>query len=128
MPAGNRSRAGARRTQPRRRHSPRSSSRSAAQDVLQPEPVRQRVVLAQLDAGPVDRAVRERDVRKDEQPGGAGIGIGIGGRGLDERLTVTGCSTRANGTNGIFAALGRYGGAHRRARRRPSLAGHARQR
>ena len=42
-----------------------------------------------------------------EQPGGAGIGIGIGGWGLDERLTVTGCTARANGTNGIFVELQR---------------------
>jgi hypothetical protein len=37
--------------------------------------------------------------------GGAGIGIGIGGWGATERLTVTACTTIRNGTNGIFFEL-----------------------
>jgi hypothetical protein len=51
----------------------------------------------------------ERCGRMDrgDQPGGAGIGIGIGGWTLDERLTVTGCTATANGTNGIFVELQR---------------------
>ncbi|WP_327011753.1 right-handed parallel beta-helix repeat-containing protein [Dactylosporangium sp. NBC_01737] len=40
-----------------------------------------------------------------EEMGGAGIGIGIGGWGDTERLTITGCSTVGNGTNGIFVEL-----------------------
>ena len=39
------------------------------------------------------------------QMGGAGIGIGIGGWGASERLTVTGCTRVGNGTNGIFVEL-----------------------
>ncbi|MFF0462547.1 right-handed parallel beta-helix repeat-containing protein [Streptomyces mexicanus] len=40
-----------------------------------------------------------------EQMGGAGIGIGIGGWGRVERLTVTACTATGNGTNGIFLEL-----------------------
>jgi hypothetical protein len=39
------------------------------------------------------------------QPGGAGIGIGIGGWGDVERLAVTNCSTVGNGRSGIFVEL-----------------------
>ena len=39
------------------------------------------------------------------QWGGAGIGIGIGGWGPSERLTITACTTVGNGTNGIFVEL-----------------------
>lgn len=37
--------------------------------------------------------------------GGAGIGIGIGGWGVTERLTVSACTALRNGTNGIFVEL-----------------------
>jgi hypothetical protein len=40
-----------------------------------------------------------------EWMGGAGIGIGTGGWGSMERLTVTACTTVRNGTNGIFVEL-----------------------
>ncbi|GGY99415.1 right-handed parallel beta-helix repeat-containing protein [Streptomyces poonensis] len=40
-----------------------------------------------------------------EKMGGAGIGIGIGGWGAVERLTVTACTAIGNGTNGIFVEL-----------------------
>lgn len=40
-----------------------------------------------------------------QQKGGAGIGIGIGGWGPSERLTITGCTAVGNGTNGIFLEL-----------------------
>jgi hypothetical protein len=40
-----------------------------------------------------------------EEMGGAGIGIGIGGWGDTERLTITACTTVGNGTNGIFVEL-----------------------
>lgn len=55
----------------------------------------------------VDAVLAERCGRLDngEQPGGAGIGIGIGGWGTTERLTVTACTARGNGTNGIFIEL-----------------------
>jgi hypothetical protein len=39
--------------------------------------------------------------------GGAGIGIGIGGWGTTERLTITACTAVGNGTNGIFVELQR---------------------
>ncbi|NGO09862.1 right-handed parallel beta-helix repeat-containing protein [Streptomyces sp. HC44] len=42
-----------------------------------------------------------------EEMGGAGIGIGIGGWGGVERLTVTACTAIGNGTNGIFVELQR---------------------
>ena len=55
----------------------------------------------------VDAVLAERCGRLDngEQPGGAVIGIGIGGWGITERLTVTACTARGNGTNGIFIEL-----------------------
>ncbi|NJC86381.1 right-handed parallel beta-helix repeat-containing protein [Planosporangium mesophilum] len=37
--------------------------------------------------------------------GGAGIGIGVGGWGATERLTITACTTIRNGTSGIFMEL-----------------------
>lgn len=37
--------------------------------------------------------------------GGAGIGIGIGGWGDSERLTIANCTAIGNGTNGIFLEL-----------------------
>ncbi|MFF0655269.1 right-handed parallel beta-helix repeat-containing protein [Micromonospora tulbaghiae] len=40
-----------------------------------------------------------------DQMGGAGIGVGIGGWGDVERLTITNCTTIGNGTNGIFLEL-----------------------
>jgi hypothetical protein len=42
-----------------------------------------------------------------EEMGGAGIGVGIGGWGTVERLTITNCTTLGNGTNGIFLELQR---------------------
>ncbi|MGC9669486.1 right-handed parallel beta-helix repeat-containing protein [Planosporangium sp. 12N6] len=39
------------------------------------------------------------------QMGGAGIGIGIGGWGDVERLSISSCTTIGNGTNGIFVEL-----------------------
>ncbi|GGP79455.1 right-handed parallel beta-helix repeat-containing protein [Streptosporangium pseudovulgare] len=55
----------------------------------------------------VDAVLAERCGRLDtgEEAGGAGIGIGIGGWGGTERLTVTSCTARGNGTNGIFLEL-----------------------
>ncbi|MEV5548242.1 right-handed parallel beta-helix repeat-containing protein [Streptomyces sp. NPDC052309] len=40
-----------------------------------------------------------------EKMGGAGIGIGVGGWGPVERLSVTACVATGNGTNGIFLEL-----------------------
>ncbi|MFG1951825.1 right-handed parallel beta-helix repeat-containing protein [Micromonospora sp. NPDC048830] len=40
-----------------------------------------------------------------EEMGGAGIGVGIGGWGTVERLTIANCTTVGNGTNGIFLEL-----------------------
>ncbi|GAB2942144.1 right-handed parallel beta-helix repeat-containing protein [Micromonospora polyrhachis] len=40
-----------------------------------------------------------------DQMGGAGIGIGVGGWGATERLTITACTAIGNGTNGIFLEL-----------------------
>ncbi|MGC9666120.1 right-handed parallel beta-helix repeat-containing protein [Planosporangium sp. 12N6] len=40
-----------------------------------------------------------------EWMGGAGLGIGIGGWGTSERLTISACTTVRNGTNGIFFEL-----------------------
>ncbi|WBB67449.1 right-handed parallel beta-helix repeat-containing protein [Micromonospora sp. WMMD812] len=40
-----------------------------------------------------------------QEIGGAGIGIGIGGWGDVERLTIANCTTVGNGTNGIFLEL-----------------------
>ncbi|NJC73299.1 right-handed parallel beta-helix repeat-containing protein [Planosporangium thailandense] len=42
---------------------------------------------------------------RGDQMGGAGIGIGVGGWGDIERLTIWGCATIGNGTNGIFVEL-----------------------
>jgi hypothetical protein len=42
-----------------------------------------------------------------EEMGGAGIGIGIGGWGGIERLTITDCTAVGNGTNGIFVEMQR---------------------
>ncbi|MFI2645438.1 right-handed parallel beta-helix repeat-containing protein [Streptomyces sp. NPDC018610] len=55
----------------------------------------------------VEGVLAERCGRQDsgEQMGGAGIGIGIGGWGRVERLTVTACTAVGNGTNGIFLEL-----------------------
>ncbi|GAA1823288.1 right-handed parallel beta-helix repeat-containing protein [Planosporangium flavigriseum] len=39
------------------------------------------------------------------QIGGAGIGIGVGGWGATERLTIANCTAVDNGTNGIFLEL-----------------------
>jgi hypothetical protein len=45
--------------------------------------------------------------RRDDgrEMGGAGIGIGIGGWGDEERLLVTGCTATHNSTHGIFVEL-----------------------
>ena len=40
-----------------------------------------------------------------EQPGGAGIGIGVGGWEGIERMNVTDCIAHGNATNGIFVEL-----------------------
>ncbi|MGS2615469.1 right-handed parallel beta-helix repeat-containing protein [Micromonospora sp. LZ34] len=40
-----------------------------------------------------------------EEMGGAGIGVGIGGWGAVERLTIANCTALGNGTNGIFLEL-----------------------
>jgi hypothetical protein len=40
-----------------------------------------------------------------EEMGGAGFGIGIGGWGGIERLTITDCTAVGNGTNGIFVEM-----------------------
>ncbi|MGC0327789.1 hypothetical protein RKD23_000779 [Streptomyces sp. SAI-170] len=55
----------------------------------------------------VEAVLAERCGRQDpgECMGGAGIGIGIGGWGAVERLTVTACTAIGNGTNGIFVEL-----------------------
>ncbi|MEU6476408.1 right-handed parallel beta-helix repeat-containing protein [Streptomyces sp. NPDC047017] len=55
----------------------------------------------------VEGVLAERCGRQDsgEQMGGAGLGIGIGGWGPVERLTVTACTATGNGTNGIFLEL-----------------------
>nr|BFE61976.1 hypothetical protein GCM10020063_065020 [Dactylosporangium thailandense] len=55
----------------------------------------------------VERVVAVHCGRLDTgwEKGGAGIGIGVGGWGTVERLTVTECVTRRNGTNGIFVEL-----------------------
>jgi hypothetical protein len=50
-------------------------------------------------------AVRCGRLDNGEQMGGAGIGIGIGGWGDIERLTITDCTAIGNGTNGIFVEL-----------------------
>lgn len=55
----------------------------------------------------VEGVLAERCGRQDpgEEMGGAGIGIGVGGWGPVERLAVTDCTARGNGTNGIFLEL-----------------------
>lgn len=55
----------------------------------------------------VEGVLAERCGRQDpgEKMGGAGIGIGVGGWGPVERLAVTDCTARGNGTNGIFLEL-----------------------
>lgn len=40
-----------------------------------------------------------------EEMGGAGIGVGVGGWGEVERLTIANCTAIGNGTNGIFLEL-----------------------
>ncbi|MBQ1088946.1 right-handed parallel beta-helix repeat-containing protein [Streptomyces sp. B93] len=55
----------------------------------------------------VEGVLAARCGRQDpgDRMGGAGIGIGIGGWGMVERLTVTSCTAIGNGTNGIFVEL-----------------------
>ncbi|MGW0191382.1 right-handed parallel beta-helix repeat-containing protein [Streptomyces sp. NPDC003362] len=55
----------------------------------------------------VEGVLAERCGRQDpgEKMGGAGIGIGVGGWGPSERLTITSCTAVGNGTNGIFLEL-----------------------
>ncbi|MFE1861604.1 right-handed parallel beta-helix repeat-containing protein [Streptomyces anandii] len=55
----------------------------------------------------VEGVLAQRCGRQDsgEQMGGAGIGIGVGGWGRVERLTVTACTATGNGTNGVFVEL-----------------------
>ncbi|MFJ8701534.1 right-handed parallel beta-helix repeat-containing protein [Streptomyces ardesiacus] len=55
----------------------------------------------------VEGVLTERCGRQDpgQDMGGAGIGIGVGGWGPVERLAVTDCTARGNGTNGIFLEL-----------------------
>ena len=50
-------------------------------------------------------AIRCGRLDTGQQKGGAGIGIGIGGWGASERLTITACTAVGNGTNGIFLEL-----------------------
>jgi hypothetical protein len=55
----------------------------------------------------VERILAEGCGRLDTgwEKGGAGIGIGVGGWGAVERLTISSCVTLRNGTNGIFLEL-----------------------
>ncbi|GGZ91645.1 right-handed parallel beta-helix repeat-containing protein [Streptomyces echinoruber] len=55
----------------------------------------------------VEGVLAERCGRQDpgEAMGGAGIGIGVGGWGAVERLTITACTAVGNTTNGIFLEL-----------------------
>ncbi len=50
-------------------------------------------------------AVRCGRLDDGEQMGGAGIGVGVGGWGTTERLTISACTTVGNTTNGIFLEL-----------------------
>lgn len=60
-----------------------------------------------LQDGIVDGVVAVGCGRQNDgtQPGGAGIGIGIGGWGAVERTTIANCTAVANGTHGIFVEL-----------------------
>ncbi|MFI7407372.1 right-handed parallel beta-helix repeat-containing protein [Streptomyces sp. NPDC049627] len=55
----------------------------------------------------VEGVLAARCGRQDpgDRMGGAGLGIGIGGWGMVERLTLTACTALGNGTNGIFVEL-----------------------
>ena len=55
----------------------------------------------------VEGVLAARCGRQDpgDKMGGAGLGIGIGGWGMVERLTLTACTALGNGTNGIFVEL-----------------------
>lgn len=55
----------------------------------------------------IDRVVAVGNGRLNDgtQPGGAGIGIGIGGWGDVERTTIVNCIARGNGAHGIFVEL-----------------------
>lgn len=55
----------------------------------------------------IDAVLVERCGRGDDggQPGGAGIGVGIGGWGMTERLTITACTARGNAVSGVFVEL-----------------------
>ncbi|WP_240926111.1 right-handed parallel beta-helix repeat-containing protein [Streptomyces sp. JB150] len=55
----------------------------------------------------VEGVLAQRCGRQDPggQMGGAGLGIGVGGWGPVERLTVSDCTAVGNGTNGIFLEL-----------------------
>ncbi|MFI6007486.1 right-handed parallel beta-helix repeat-containing protein [Streptomyces sp. NPDC051243] len=55
----------------------------------------------------VEGVLAARCGRQDpgDRMGGAGLGIGIGGWGMVERLTLTACTAVGNGTNGIFVEL-----------------------
>lgn len=50
-------------------------------------------------------AVRCGRLDNGHEWGGAGIGVGVGGWGDSERLTIANCTAVGNGTNGIFLEL-----------------------
>lgn len=50
-------------------------------------------------------ALNNGRLNNGSQPGGAGIGIGIGGWGAIERTTITNCIAKGNGAHGIFVEL-----------------------